>query len=269
MAFQRALVGSDLEVTDHFPWHDENILRVGLFGLPLLSATPQQTIETLLSTPRCRAAFVNAHCINVATYDPEYRGALSSANLLLPDGAGLELAAWLQDKRFMANLNGTDLCPLLLAEAEKRDLSVFLLGGRPGVAEAAAKELSVRLPNLRVVGTRDGYSGARGQATIDAVNDSGADILLAALGVPLQDVWLARHHHELKPNLLLGVGALFDFLAGRVRRAPNWMRRARLEWLWRLGLEPRRLFSRYVVGNVLFLARALRARYRTRSTASE
>lgn len=229
---------------------------IRLFGLPLLSSTPKHAVEVLLGREKCRAAFVNAHCINVAYNNHAYRNALESADLLLPDGAGIDLAARWQGTPLAANLNGTDLCPMLLAEAARRGLSVFLLGGQAGVAEGAANALSRTLPELRIAGTLDGFVQADPGMAIPAINDSGADILLVAMGVPLQDLWLAQHADALRPRLVMGVGALFDFLAGRVRRAPLWIRRIRMEWVWRLAMEPRRMFGRYVIGNIVFLWRA-------------
>jgi lipopolysaccharide/colanic/teichoic acid biosynthesis glycosyltransferase len=112
-------------------------------------------------------------------------------------------------------------------------------------------------PNLRVAGTRDGFAGAADtEALIADINDSGADILLVALGVPMQELWLHQNAHRIDAPLSLAVGALFDFLAGRVVRAPNLVRRARMEWVWRLAQEPRRLAKRYLAGNVSFLAHA-------------
>ncbi|MFN4056741.1 MAG: WecB/TagA/CpsF family glycosyltransferase [Roseinatronobacter sp.] len=234
--------------------------QLDLFGLSLLNAPQDHAIALMLTKGRRRVAFVNAHCVNVAAKDPAYRQALETADVLLPDGAGIELAARLHGQRMVANLNGTDLCPALLAEAAARGKSVFLLGAKPGVAAAAAARLTDLIPSLRIAGTRDGFAGAKPEGAIAAVSASRADILLVAMGVPKQDIWLHRAHDSLHPDLVLGVGALFDFLAGTVPRAPVWMRRARLEWLWRLAIEPRRMFGRYVIGNVVFVMRALCAR---------
>ena len=234
-----------------------------LFGLNLVSVTSAEAIRALLSLPRARAVFVNAHCVNLAARERDYRNALQSADMLLPDGAGLELAAKLHGAEFKANLNGTDLGPALARELAARGLSLFLLGAAPGVAELAGARLQELAPGLRIAGTRDGFAGLRdSQAAIDAINASGADMVWMATGVPHQDVWLADHANALQPRFVMGVGALLDFLSGRIRRAPFWMRRARLEWLWRLMLEPRRMFRRYVIGNVTFLAHTLAHRLR-------
>ncbi|AWI86301.1 UDP-phosphate galactose phosphotransferase (plasmid) [Alloyangia pacifica] len=211
----------------------------------------------MLAPGRRTVAFLNAHCANVMARNTSYADALRQADMILPDGIGVDLAARMTGQRLTANLNGTDFVPALLRTARQRGLSVFLFGGTPGTAERAADRLCRDLPGLRVVGTRDGFSGAADEtAAIDAINASGADILIVAMGVPRQDVWLARNAERLAPRIRLGVGALLDFLAGNVRRAPVAIRQARCEWVWRLAIEPRRMAGRYLVGNATFLARA-------------
>lgn len=228
-----------------------------VIGLPLVDATSQATIEAILAPGRKTVAFLNAHCANVMARDTSYADALRQADMILPDGIGVDLAARMTGQRLTANLNGTDFVPALLRTARQRGLSVFLFGGTPGTAERAADRLCRDLPGLRVVGTRDGFSGAADEtAAIDAINASGADILIVAMGVPRQDVWLARNAERLAPRIRLGVGALLDFLAGNVRRAPVAIRQARCEWVWRLAIEPRRMAGRYLIGNATFLARA-------------
>ena len=230
---------------------------IRLFGLDIMDATSASAIAALLAPGRRRVAFVNAHCGNVLARDDDYAEALATADAVLPDGIGIELAARMAGRQFAANLNGTDLTPALLAEAAARGMSVFLFGAAPGVAQDAADRLMQDIPGLVVAGTRDGYEGAADPAAaVAAINASGADILLVAMGVPRQDIWLARQFPALEPRICLGVGALFDFLAERVRRAPPALRRAKLEWAWRLAMEPRRMARRYLIGNFTFLARA-------------
>ncbi|WP_425053122.1 WecB/TagA/CpsF family glycosyltransferase [Psychromarinibacter sp. S121] len=235
--------------------------KINLFGLDVVSADAQSVIDELLVPGRrSRVAFLNAHCANVARRDAAYYDALATADMVLPDGIGVELAGKMQGRRFVANLNGTDFTPALLRQAATRGLTVFLLGGQPGVADAAADTLCLKIPGLRVVGTRDGFGGmANDRAAIAAINAAQPDILLVAMGVPKQDLWLARNAHRLDARITLGVGALFDFLAGRVARAPLAVRKAKCEWIWRLAMEPRRMAGRYVVGNATFLAHAAKA----------
>lgn len=205
-------------------------------------------------------AFANAHSCNLAVRDGAYRTVLADAAVVLPDGSGLALAARVQGTAFPANLNGTDLTPALLAATTGR--RVFLLGGRPGVADRAAAAL--RADGVTVVGTSHGYRDDD-TAVVAEIAAARTEILLVGMGNPRQELWLARHLAETGAVLGVAVGAFLDFTAGEVRRAPAWMRRAGVEWLYRLLGEPRRLFTRYVVGNPQFVARVLVRRLRGRS----
>lgn len=200
---------------------------------------------------------MNAHCRNIRQKNKDYANAVAAADVLLPDGIGIAMAAKMADQELTANLNGTDFVPLLLAEAAKQGKSVFLFGGTPGTADAAAARLVHTIPHLRIAGTRDGFEGAaHTEAAIADINDSGADIVLVGMGVPGQELWLHANGHRLDASLKLAVGALFDFLAGNVTRAPEVVRRARMEWVWRLAMQPRRMAKRYLAGNFSFLAHA-------------
>lgn len=238
-------------------------LRV--LGLPLVNAKPNTVIDAMLTSPRKTVSFFNAHCANTRAASRAYAAALTRSDYVLPDGIGIELAAKMTGQRLVANLNGTDLVPQMLRAAASRGLSVFLLGGKPGVANAAAQRLCMDIPGLRIVGTRDGFEEA--ERTVDVIADinaSGADIVLVAMGVPRQELWIDGHRDLIASRLVMGVGALFDFLAGEVRRAPKFVRSCRMEWGWRLAMEPRRMARRYLVGNVTFLARSARHAFATR-----
>ena len=156
----------------------------------------------------------------------------------------------------MANINGTDLFPRLCEKAATEGVSLFLLGAKPGVAEAVSENMRKRFPALSIAGVRDGYFKPEetGQV-LDEINSSNADILLVAFGAPKQELWLAEHRHKLTACVYLGVGGLFDFYSGRLPRAPVWMREIGMEWTWRLLQEPGRMWRRYLIGNPLFLYR--------------
>ncbi|RVT96745.1 WecB/TagA/CpsF family glycosyltransferase [Rhodovarius crocodyli] len=237
---------------------------IRLLGLDVADATAETALNWICSRIRSgtptRIAFLNAHCANVAAADAGYRRAIATASALLPDGSGVAIAARMQGQRLSANLNGTDLVPALCGRLAHEGRSVFLLGAAPGVAEAAAAALQARHPGLIIAGTAHGFfTPEQEDEVIRTVNNSGADVLLTALGVPAQDVFLERNVGRLRPCVAIGVGALFDFLAERVSRAPSWLRAAGLEWTWRLAQEPARLARRYVLGNPAFLARAARS----------
>ena len=225
--------------------------------LTLVDADQPTAVAALLAPGRRRAFFMNAHCCNIMAKDREYADAVRRADMLLPDGIGVSLAGKMTGNTLTANLNGTDLIPVLLAKAAEQGKSVFLFGGTPGTADAAAAKLHTTIRNLKIAGTRDGFEGAHDtSAVIEDINESGADIVIVALGVPMQELWIDRHADRLKAPICLGVGAALDFLAGNVMRAPKPVRQIKMEWMWRLAMEPRRLFGRYILGNVSFLARA-------------
>ncbi|WP_423414801.1 WecB/TagA/CpsF family glycosyltransferase [Hyphomicrobium sp. B1] len=208
-----------------------------------------------------RIAFANAHTLRLAARNPDLRKALRRF-LVLNDGFGVDIASRMKfGRRFPANLNGTDFVPHYLSNTRHR-LRIFLLGARPEIVRSTAARFAALYPRHSIVGARDGYLSQETdiQLVRHEIKTSKADILLVAMGNPLQEIWIDKHCHDLPVPLQLGVGALFDFASGRIRRAPGWIRRARCEWLYRLALEPRRLFSRYVVGNIVFLHLATRDR---------
>ena len=175
----------------------------------------------------------------------------NDAVLIVNDGVGMDLAAWLINRRrFKANLNGTDFTPYLLRQAQ-RPLRIFLLGGTPEVVKRAAEHARQQL-GQEVVGVGDGYAGMRETDLLTRIAQSQADLLLVALGNPIQEQWILQHRNMLEVPLVMGVGALFDFWAGNKPRAPRLVQSLRLEWFYRLCLEPRRLLRRYTVDIVRF-----------------
>jgi exopolysaccharide biosynthesis WecB/TagA/CpsF family protein len=241
--------------------------KVEVLGVPvarLSAAAAREELVRLYERDRpALVAYANAHTLNLASRDEAYRDVLRSADIVLNDGAGLAIAGRIFGRPFPDNLNGSDFNPVILEEAAARGWPVFLLGARPGVAGEAARRLSERIPGLNVCGTRDGYfDRTRSDEVAREVSAAGAGVLMVAMGNPLQEMWLSRHLEATGARLGVGVGAFLDFSAGVVPRAPAWMNRLWLEWLYRLLQEPRRMWRRYVLGNPLFLARVLRARLR-------
>jgi exopolysaccharide biosynthesis WecB/TagA/CpsF family protein len=234
---------------------------IDLFGLPVANAPMEQALDWLCARlargERTHVAFLNAHCVNVAAVRADYRAVLEAADVILPDGSGIGLAARLQGERLVANLNGTDLVPQLCARLSDSGQSVYLLGGKPGVAQSVAEALRRMFPELRIVGTQHGYFQPDDEDdVVAAINASGADVVLAAMGVPLQETWLHRVGARLTATMRIGVGGCFDFLSGGIPRAPAALRRLGLEWVYRLYQEPLRMWQRYILGNPAFVMRA-------------
>jgi len=232
-----------------------------LFGLDLANTTRADAAEAIVAMARGRACatiqFINAHCVNMLQADAGYADALARADYLLPDGSGIAIAARLAAEPAGENLNGTDLFPEICRLAALRGPSIYLLGGKPGIAAAAASAMTAAYPGLRFAGTRHGFwSAAEEDRMIAEINASGAAILMVGLGVPLQEKWIARVRDRLNARVVMGVGGLFDYYSGAIPRAPLLFRKTGGEWVWRLIQEPRRLFARYILGNPLFLMAA-------------
>jgi len=224
--------------------------KAEVFGVPISCTTMAEAVRTVEaardpSHPRF-FAFVNAHCLNVAYGNAAYADVLRRCDCVWPDGAGVRLAGRRLGFPVPENVNGTDLFPLLSGR-------VFLYGATSNVVRRAAENIKAKYPRMTVVGLAQGFGDDR--ATIAEINRVEPDILLVARGVPLQELWIAEHLAELRCGCAIAVGGLFDFVSGHAPRAPQWMRQYGLEWVFRLMLEPRRLFRRYVIGNPLFLMR--------------
>jgi N-acetylglucosaminyldiphosphoundecaprenol N-acetyl-beta-D-mannosaminyltransferase len=184
-------------------------------------------------------ATVNPEFLMKARRDSDFRATLHRAALCIPDGIGVVWAARMRGKRLRERVAGSDLAPLLAAEAAQHGWRIFYLGAAPGVAEKTAAILVERYPGLNVAGC---YAGSPAPAEADAivaqVRTAQADILLVAYGAPQQDVWLDRNLARTGAAVGIGVGGSFDFIAGVARRAPRWIQRLGLEWLYRLAREP-------------------------------
>jgi len=230
-----------------------------ILDVPILVKTAEQAVDLLdrqyeRQTPAV-VAFANAHTLNSTVSHRNMQSALDRA-IVFNDGIGVDLASRLLfGTKFPENLNGTDFIPHYLQSSRYRH-RVFLLGGKPGVAVKAAQRLACLAPQHDFVGTCHGYYQPRDLPRVLAqIRHCGADILLVAMGNPHQEAWLNQYLEQTGCHLGFGVGGLFDFMAGIVPRAPNWVQQARLEWAYRLLQEPTRLWRRYLVQMPLFLLR--------------
>jgi N-acetylglucosaminyldiphosphoundecaprenol N-acetyl-beta-D-mannosaminyltransferase len=239
---------------------EARVLGIRFDNLTVAEAVAEIVRRTEAAGPS-QVCFLNAHCVNLAGRDAEYRETLRSADLALPDGIGLRLAGKMLGYRVRENVNGTDLFPALCQALSGSGKGIYLLGARPGIAEQVARWLASHYPDVDVRGSRHGYfSAAELDGLLDDIRRSEASVLLVALGAPRQDLWIRRHLARTGVKVALGVGGLFDFYSGRIPRAPMWLRELGLEWLYRLIQEPGRLWRRYLVGNLVFLARVVRDR---------
>ena len=230
--------------------------RVEILGLAVFSACPEVAVrviaERIETKKPTKVAFLNAHLSLLAARNSALRQELQEFDLF-NDGVGVEIAnRLLNSKQFVANLNGTDFIPYLLSNID-RDLRLFLLGGRPDTLEKAANAIRLLWDRHTIVGQADGYFDDADENSIGStVAACRPDLVLVAMGNAKQEHWIANN----VPRCCLcaiGVGAWFDFVGGVVPRAPRCMRAMRIEWLYRLWREPKRLWRRYVIGNAAFL----------------
>jgi len=231
-----------------------------MLGTPIDNVTLDDAVNTVVTNARTgkksRMAFVNADCLNMAYKDELYTNTLRHKTLVFADGIGIQIGAKILGVVLNGNVNGTDMLPRICDDCIENDLSIFLLGGQPGVADEAAANLTANHPGLKIAGTHHGYFDKSNPGdVIDAVNSSGAQIVLIAFGAPLQDIWIEEYADQLNASVLMGVGGLLDFHTTRISRSPKWVQDIGFEWVWRLKQEPMRLWRRYLIGNPLFLYR--------------
>ena len=207
---------------------------------------------------RSSVCFANAQALNVACENVHFRGALQRF-LVLNDGLGTDIASRIKfGKSFTENLNGTDFVPEYLKRTE-HPLRIYLVGTSDAIAARAAQAFRRAYPRHTIVGYRNGFFlGPQDiEQTCCDIRAARADCVLVGMGNPLQELWIDEHGDKTGARLFFAVGALLDFQAGNVRRAPAWVRKLRCEWTYRLLQEPVRLAHRYLIGNFVFIGRIL------------
>ena len=235
------------------------INKLPIAGFPVVEAAQDELAQRLLSALQARQKvtllYANSNFIVKCKHLlPQMH---DEQVMIVNDGVGMDIVArMLHGRAFKANLNGTDFTPHLFRQSE-RPLKVFMYGGKPEVVQRAAAYAEQQLGQA-VVGYCDGYTDVNPKDLVEAINRSGAEVLLVALGNPLQEEWILRHRVALDVPIVSGVGALFDFWAGDKPRAPLFLQRLRLEWCYRLCHEPKRLMRRYTVDFLIFLIACIR-----------
>jgi len=233
----------------------------------LCPVTTRQFIETVVErasssvpcTPHSafHISYLNAHCSNLAARDADYRRIVNTADLVYADGQAVVWAARRLGTPVPERVNAGDFIIEFCQACAAKNLSLYLLGGSEGVAERAGGAWCNAAPGLRIAGTHHGFFGAAAPAVADAIREAHADIVLVGMGAPRQELWMEQWGEASGARVVWCVGALFEYYAGVRARAPRWMRRIGFEWAFRLALEPRRLWRRYIIGNITFVRRVL------------
>jgi N-acetylglucosaminyldiphosphoundecaprenol N-acetyl-beta-D-mannosaminyltransferase len=251
---------------------DGALLRVDLLGVTIHRIEMARAVETVRGfvasgTPHIIVT-ADSSMIVLAQKDPDLRALVNEADLVTPDGAGVLLGARLLGRPLIERVSGVDLSREICRMAAQDGFSVYLLGAAPGVANAAAEKLREACPGLRIAGTHHGYFDPSEDGEVAAaVRASGAKALLVGIGIPRQEKFIRDHLNELGVCVAMGVGGTFDVLSGRVKRAPAWMQRHGLEWLYRLARDPRKISK--VATLPRFLAMVLCERVKSRESKVE
>ena len=219
--------------------------KVTILGVPVDAITMGEAVARIDGFIEKRTpvlvATANAEMLMRATHDGALRRILQGAAMVTPDGAGTVWAAHHLGHAMPERVAGDDMVQALLREAPAKHRRIFFFGSAPGVADKAKKKAEQLYPGIEIVGTRNGFFTAADEpAIIEEIKAAHPDILLAALGVPKQEKWLAKHLRERGVPVAMGVGGTFDVMAGVMKRAPHWMQRAKLEWLFRGMMQPQR-----------------------------
>ena len=236
-----------------------------ILGIQVDSIKMQEAVEIItswLSEEKTHTLYTpNAEILMAAQRDPELMEILNNADMLVADGAGVVLASKILQRPVPEKVSGIDLVKRSFTHLSKGKTSYFLLGSKPGVADAAAVNIINEYPDVIIAGCRNGYfKDTEEDEIIEQINESGAAILLVALGAPRQEKWIARNKDRLKVKICAGVGGTLDVLAGTIALAPEFMRRSGFEWLFRLYKEPRR--AKRMLDLPRFILKVIRIRLR-------
>jgi len=210
--------------------------------------------DTVSSRKKRQIATVNNEFIVEAQKNIEFCRALNSFSLCLPDSAGIVWAVKKLYKDKIDKTPGADLFDKICRLSCEKGFRIFLLGGSKGVASRAKEKMQKKYPSLRVVGTIDGIKVEPQESNkdiVDSINQTNADIVFVALGAPKQELWIARNMDKANACILMGIGGTLDFVSGKIKRAPAWIRKINLEWLFRLVIEPKR-FGRILTALIVF-----------------
>jgi N-acetylglucosaminyldiphosphoundecaprenol N-acetyl-beta-D-mannosaminyltransferase len=240
-----------------------------LFGIDVQTAAPAELLRMILGFTaeggRHRIAYVNAHVLNQTFANPDLRRALDASDLIYCDGYGVRLAARLIGLPVPHRMTGADWIWGAASLCQEWGRSLYLLGSDPGASAAAAAALCRWYPRLDVRGTHHGYfeiGSPHSERVIEHIAEQKPDVLLVGMGTPQQELWVDRYFDRLEARVVWTVGALFDYLSGRTPRAPHWLADHGFEWVFRLAIEPRRMWRRYLLGNPAFLWRVFDERRR-------
>ena len=234
---------------------------INFMGIRLMNYTMSEAIDSIVDKANRRSstavAFINADCVNKFN-NLKYYKSLKYMDYIFADGIGIKIASMIFGNSVRDNVNGTDMFPFLLERCEQCDLSVYFYGADEKTVNKLVMNLSEQYKELDIVGHHSGYTEKNDEAKlIKTIQEKKPQIIFVAKGAPLQEEWMSQNRDHFPDSVMIGVGGLFDFYSGRIKRAPKILRLVKLEWLYRLYCEPTRLWRRYILGNPIFLLRVI------------
>lgn len=244
-----------------------DIVTRDIIGTQVAVTTYDQTIEQITTWAQAQdhpylIAAANTHVLSLARHDPAYRKVIDNFDLIVPDGMPL---IWVLNRKYQANLKDRVYGPTLMERTFQKcqdhpnsPLRHYLLGSSDEIRTTLRAKLEQRFPNAQIVGDHSPpfgeWSDDHHQETISKIKKANPDVVWTCFGCPKQETWLAQQKHQLPPAVYLGIGAAFAFHAGKVKMAPPFLQKIGMEWAYRLAMEPRRLWRRYLTHNLRFIA---------------
>jgi len=240
------------------PFADSMEKKIDFLGIGINELNVEEFLRCILQyavfEKRKFVTYLNAHCFNLAIKDKKYRQILSVSDIVYPDGISIVWAARILGYSLPERVNAADFFGRFCRETQDRKISLYLLGGSENTIKKAIERLKANYPRLKVHGSYNGYFSENEEIKIiEEINRQRPHILLLGLGAGRQEKWVFRNLNKLDVNVVWAVGGLFNLLSGELKRAPRWMIKAGLEWLYRLIQQPNKLWRRYLIGNTIFI----------------
>ncbi len=247
--------------------------KVNILGTPVSSLTMDELFSdwerVIKAGKKAQVCITPVNSILAARATARVQAIYKHADYVLCDGVPVKWASGFLGNPIKERITGLDVLPRIFPFALQRDISIFLLGASPGVADTLKKVMEAKYPGIKIVGTfvppfRAVFSKEENQQMIDAINAVKPDLLLVSLTAPKQDIWIAENLANLETHVAIGIGGAFEVAAGMIQRAPLWMQKSGLEWLYRFLQEPKRMFRRYFVEAPVFIPLIIQQKFSTR-----